>query len=536
MHNKMAKPTKKRALAPQYQSSNQLKMAGFETPFERELRNDNRWVVLAHLIPWDDICGLYEKHVPPSRTGRPPLNPRIILGALIIKHMCNLDDRETVDQISENIYMQYFLGYSSFTSERPFDASLFPEIRKRLGLEAINDINERIALLKGRFDEPDKAGGDKPSDDGTGTGGANDGQGNAAKDGAPTHKGKVIMDATACPQAIAYPTDLNLANQAREKLEELIDLIHKKDLHGEKPRDYRVIARSQYLGCAQKKGKTKQEVGNAVRQQLRHVKRDIRFVHKLLDAYDAKGLPFPLKPREQKYFFVVQAFYGQQTAMYVLGAKSVEHRIVSIHQPHVRPIVRGKEHRPVEFGAKINVSLVNGIAFLDDLSWEAFNEGSRLVEYVEHYRKRFGYYPCKVLADQIYCTKANRKELSLLGVKLVGKPLGKATSDPALSIHVSPGERNPIEGKFGQGKTGYGLDRVLARLQNTSESWIASIFLVLNLVSLAGAALLCQLCDCLAGFSAQMQKAAWTGICQSLRKDTHGIYFDSNYLKTQLAA
>jgi hypothetical protein len=64
------------------------------------------------------------------------------------------------------------------------------------------------------------------------------------------------MDATACPQAIAYPTDLNLANQAREKLEELIDIIHKKDLHGKKPRDFRVVARSQYLGCAQKKGKT----------------------------------------------------------------------------------------------------------------------------------------------------------------------------------------------------------------------------------------------------------------------------------------
>jgi IS5 family transposase len=297
------------------------------------------------------------------------------------------------------------------------------------------------------------------------------------------------MDATACPQDIAYPTDLNLANQAREKLEELVERLYVKHLHGKKPRAYRVIARADYLGCAQKKGKTRQQVGNAVRKQLRYIKRDIEHVHGLLDAYDAKGLPFPLKPREQKYFFVVQSLYEQQMAMYVLGAKSVEHRIVSIHQPHIRPIVRGKEHRPVEFGAKINVSLVNGIAFLDDLSWEAFNEGSRLVAYVERYRERFGFYPCQVLADQIYCTKANRKEMSLLGVKLVGKPLGKNASDPALSIHVSPGERNPIEGKFGQGKTGCGLDRILARLQRTSESWIAAIFLVLNLVSLAGAAL-----------------------------------------------
>ena len=55
--------------------------------------------------------------------------------------------------------------------------------------------------------------------------------------------------------------------------------------------------------------------------------------------------------------------------------------------------------------------------------------------------------------------------------------------------HVSPGERNPIEGKFGQAKTAYGLNRVKARLRETSESWIACIILVLNLVKLAGAAL-----------------------------------------------
>ena len=74
-----------------------------------------------------------------------------------------------------------------------------------------------------------------------------------------------------------------------------------------------------------------------------------------------------------------------------------------------------------------------------------------------------------------------------IGVNLVGKPL----EGPSLAAQIvlSPGERNPIEGKFGQAKTGYGLDRIKARLQDTSESWIASIFLVLNLVKLAGVAL-----------------------------------------------
>ena len=87
------------------------------------------------------------------------------------------------------------------------------------------------------------------------------------------------------------------------------------------------------------------------------------------------------------------------------------------------------------------------------------------------------------MVDKIYSTRENRKKLKEKGIRLVGKPLGLPSL--AAQIVLSPGERNPIEGKFGQAKTGYGLDRIKARLQNTSESWIACIFLVLNLVKLA---------------------------------------------------
>lgn len=109
-----------------------------------------------------------------------------------------------------------------------------------------------------------------------------------------------------------------------------------------------------------------------------------------------------------------------------------------------------------------------------------------MMAYVEQYHKRFGCYPRELLADQIYCTRANRRNLKEKGIRLIAKPLGRPAAVP---IHVRPGERNPIEGKFGQAKTGYGLNRLKARLKETSEPWIAYIFLVLNLVKLAGAAL-----------------------------------------------
>jgi hypothetical protein len=167
--------------------------------------------------------------------------------------------------------------------------------------------------------------------------------------------------------------------------------------------------------------------------------------------------------------------------MYQEKSHRVEHRIVSIHQPHVRPIVRGKTNAKVEFGAKIQVSLMNGYAFLEDLSWEAFNEGTRLIKTVEQYKTRLGHYPKEVLVDKIYCTRENRSKLKALGIALVAKPLGRPT---AMKIHIRPGERNPIEGKFGQAKTAYGMNRIKARLQQTSESWIATIIMVLNLVKL----------------------------------------------------
>ncbi len=149
----MKKPLKKRAPTPNYVSKNQLVLEGFESPFDKKLNLENRWIILANLIPWDEICNIYRKTIPKSRTGRPGLNPRVVIGSIIIKHLCDIDDRETVNQISENIYMQYFLGYSSFSDEPPFDASLFVEFRKQLGLDVINEINEKIVELKTKLEQ-----------------------------------------------------------------------------------------------------------------------------------------------------------------------------------------------------------------------------------------------------------------------------------------------------------------------------------------------------------------------------------------------
>jgi len=489
LQGNMQKGSKKRASTPAFVSPSQLVLSGFETPFSQKLSRTNRWVVLADKIPWDEICNVYTKQVGISHTGRPPISPRIVIGSLIIKHMCNLDDRETVSQIAENMYMQYFLGYSSFDPEPPFDASLFVEFRSRMGLGQINAINERIhALYQGLTDNTSAKTTDKDDADQNQDAEINPVEATIEKE-QPTetiaHKGRVLFDATACPQHMAYPTDLGLLSDAREKTEELIDVIYDRALHDKKPRTYRKAARKEFLRIAQNKNKSRATIRKGVGKQLRYLARNLRSIDKLLDRHEK----FPLNADQQKYLLVIHTLYQQQKKMFDAKEHSVQDRIVSIHQPHVRPIVRGKTAAKVEFGAKIHVSLVDGYAFLDELSWDAFNEGSHMINYVEQYRRRFGYYPQEVLADQIYCSRENRNLLKGKGIKLLAKPLGRP---PAVKKqHVRPGERNPIEGKFGQGKTAYGLDNIKARLKDTSESWIACIFLVLNLVKLTGMAPLC---------------------------------------------
>ena len=506
----MQKKPKRLAPKPQYVSPNQLILEGFETPFHQHLKKDNRWVVLGALIPWDEICPMYLKLFGYGNTGRKPLNPRIILGALIIKHMCNLDDRETIDQISENVYMQHFLGYPSFSTEPPFDPSLFVEIRKRLGIETLNAINEKIIAIKTKMEStvPNTPPSDSEKDNTKDN-----------FDGEPENKGRILFDATACPQDIAYPTDLNLLSDAREKSEQLIDKLYNVSLQTKKPRSYRKKARKEYLQTAQKKNKTKKEIRRALRKQLGYLGRNISSIHSLLDAYTT----IPLNRGEHKYLFVIQILFEQQKQMYQNHIHSIEDRIVSIHQPHVRPIVRGKSQAKVEFGSKIHLSLIDGISFLDELSWDAYNEGSHMMQYVEQYRKRFGFYPREVLADKIYCTRANRKELKEKKIILIAKPLGRPS---AVANHIRPGERNPVEGKFGQAKTAYGLDRIGARLKDTSQSWIASIILVLNLVKLAGVASPCLTFNKMINiFSHFMQ-----GIINTLEQRSSGKIFLYNVL------
>jgi transposase, IS5 family len=467
----------------------------FKTPFHVRLDKSNRWVKLGESIPWDALASIYYRSMS-SDMGAPAIDARIVIGAMIIKHKLKLDDREVIESIRENMYMQIFLGLREYTYNDVFDRSLFTTLRYRLGVDKFDAMTRQIILRSEKKEDAAEKDLNDPGDDITMNKSEDDAEGvdikgnrvsreTQTEEKPKKNKGKLIMDATVADQMIAYPTDVGLLSRSREESERLIDELCKKLGIKGKPRTYRRLARKQYLNVAKKKNKSKKEIHKAVGQQLRYLRRNLKNIDKILDT--AEGMNFPLEHRDQRIFWVIQHIYEQQVTMYKELTHSVDNRIVNIYQPYVRPIVRGKDKAQVEFGAKLGVSIQNGYARINTLSWEAYNEGTDLKKQVEAYKKLNGCYPEVVITDKIYGTRENRQWLKELGIRYSGKPLGRP-SGKSQTQHwkrkqkIEQGIRNQVEGKFGQGKNGYNLNKIRARAAKTSESWIAAIFFVMNLI------------------------------------------------------
>jgi transposase, IS5 family len=494
-----------------YKSQKQLTLPGFDTPPDMILDPNNRWAKLSECIPWDDLAQSYHKKLS-STLGRPAKDARIVIGAVIIKHKLSVSDDETVEQIRENPYLQYFIGLKGFQSEAPFAPSLFVEVRKRMGQTVFDEFHEAIidAIGPGQARQIVKAEDDDDDKD-SGVTALNDSEAaprdnaetitaeQSLSDGLPRNHGKLIVDASVVEQAIRFPTDLGLLNEARELSERIIDELHAHSSRPQKrkPRTYREVARKSYLSVAKLKRPSNKRRRIGIRQQLQFLRRNLGHIETMLTEYPY-GTPLPLPNWLLRRYWVLPHLYEQQYAMYVTHTRRCDDRIVSISQPYIRPIIRGKQGKTVEFGAKISASLTGrGLAHVDKLHWNAQHEGHDLQGQVEAYKKRYGCYPEAVIADTAYGSRDNRSFLKQRNIRFAGKPLGrppKITPENEDEMKRLKAQRRqeyrqriPIEGKFGQGKYGYRLNNIRARRADTSTAWINSIFLVMNLLVLVQA-------------------------------------------------
>ena len=457
----------------------QLAIEEFKLPFAGELDKSNRWVKLAEAMPWEALSEVYNQALS-SLTGRPALSARIAVGALIIKHMLKLSDEETIEQIRENPYLQYFLGYPCYRYAHGFEPSLFVAIRKRLGESSLATINQLFIDHTKRSDTKEKSGKEaSPVPEGNGPEPVD------SEEPVVERRGMLLVDATVAPSDIKYPTDLDLLNQSREVSERLIDTLYEPSPGKVKPRTYRRNARKLYLSVAKKRRKSGKEIRRGIKAQLGFVGRNIRTIDRLLDEKKDEG--FPLSYKDQRQLWIIREVYRQQEEMYRTKSKRIDGRIVSISQPHVRPIVRGKAGAKVEFGAKISASVVGDNVFLDRVGWDAYNESLDIPTQVDNYFERFGYYPEVVIADKIYGSRDNRSYLKKHNIRYSGAPLGRPAKEAVKSKKAKKRRkeeasiRNRIEGAFGVGKRRFGLGLVMAKLRETSESWIAMVIFVMNI-------------------------------------------------------
>ena len=444
-------------------SNGQISLADFKQPVGMNLKESNRWVKKAQTIPWLEIEKRYAALFT-NRKGNVAKPLRLALGACIIQAEYGYSDEETALQIQENPYLQYFCGYPGYDDGKlPFDPSLMVYFRKRLTPGVLGEINEMIVRdAKERQAKESEVKDDGDSDDAPGSGG---------------NSGTMIVDATCAPSHIRYPQDVSLLNEARENAEKLLDVLH-DPAEGKKPRTYRQRARKDYLKYARCRKHTAKTTRKAIAKQLAYLRRDLNAIEGELSLGKA------LNARQSERLDTIRTIYEQQKYMYDHRTHSVPDRIVSVSQPFVRPIVRGKAGKPVEFGAKLDISVVDGWTRLEFCSFDAYNEAGNLRAMVERFREREGHYPSRILADKIYRNRENLSYCRERGIRLSGPALGRPkkgeTRDKAQDYRDEC-QRVEVERRFSLAKRKCGMGLVMARPRETAAHVIAMSVLVLNL-------------------------------------------------------
>jgi hypothetical protein len=348
--------------------SEQLKL---DIPFGVTLDIENRWVKLSAIMPWGKIEEKYSANFE-GKCGQEAKPSRLAYGALYIQRRLKLTDDETVAQISENPSMQFFCGFEMYSIEKPFDSSLMVHFRKRLSEETMKEIAEEAFAEEAK--KAIKAETKDKNDD--------------ENDDESKPKGTLLLDATCCPSDIHFPTDIGLLNHARELLEIMIDELWKSmpehlkisSFSATKPRTYRKTARKAYMAYVKKRKNTYDEIRFSIRGQLQYICRNLETIEKMIALGADKAA---LGEELLKKLETIKEVYRQQKYMYDNKTHTVEDRIVSIAQPHIRPIVRGKAGTPVEFGAKVATSRIGGFTFVIHTGYDNFSEGKYLIKTVE---------------------------------------------------------------------------------------------------------------------------------------------------------
>ena len=279
-----------------------------------------------------------------------------------------------------------------------------------------------------------------------------------------------MSDATCYESHMRFPTDMKLLWESIEWLHRHI-CQHCGELGIRRPRNKYADVEASYLSYSKKR---KRKVSRT--KMLK--RRMIRLLEKLLIQRDGihreYGVSLRYTPDYRKRLSVIRKVLVQEKEMF--EGRKVSDRIVSIDRHYVRPIVRGKENKSVEFGAKVNNIQIDGISFIEHLSFKAFNEGIRLKDCIRMQQKLMNVRVRCVAADSIYANNANRKFCTKYGISTSFVRKGRAAKDEqlrrVLRSELSRERATRLEGSFGTQKQHYSLSRIKARNRKTEILWI----------------------------------------------------------------
>lgn len=383
-------------------------------------------------LPLKEMAAELSSHFPKRHPqGNRPLFPREgEIALMFLKSYTGLSDDGLVEMLNGNIHMQMFCGVLINPAHPIKNGRIVSAIRNRLAPAL--DIVSQQKILYDRW--------------------------------SPLLKDKdlCLSDATCYESQLRYPTDIKLMWECCQWLHELLRKVCRRQ--GERlPRSkYNDIARARLAYAKQRK--PKKTATRKIQRRLLHL------LGKLIGLWDKTFRQYApvvvLTAEQEKRLMALKAVYRQQTDHF--NRKEVSHRIVSIDRPYIRPIVRGKENRRVEFGAKVNNIQIDGISFIEHHSFEAFNEGTRLKQCVEYQQSLTGVEVRRIGMDTIYANNENRRYCTEKGivtnfVRKGPKPKDEQPEVGAARRIIGTLRATVMEGSFGNQKQHYGLGRIAAR-------------------------------------------------------------------------
>lgn len=405
----------------------------FDIFYDRFMRSDLGKIYRG--VPWDDLVrsfGLKQSKKGPASI----FSPKGKLALMFLKHYSSDSDRSLMEHLNGNLEWQFFCGIY-LGQDRLTNFKVISEIRCELSKKLDLDKVQQVFYTHWSPQIADKH--------------------------------SLVMDATCYESYLRYPTNIKLLWESVEWLHHLMILICKQ-VGIPVPRSKYLKWKKRYISYSKMRRKTKKKKRALTRSLLLLLK-------KVSDELDRLEGQYAIGMTKDQYRrrATAKKIYTQQHAYFYKGVKP-KGRIVSLDKDYIRPIVRGKEVKPVEFGAKVNKFQIDGISFIEHLSFDAFHEGNRFQDTVFKAQRLTKVKTRLAGADAIYATNKNRSFATRYNIRTDFKRKGRAGSHEKqrrqLAMAITKERASRLEGSFGKEKEHYHLKRIKARTKATEILWI----------------------------------------------------------------